>query len=89
MYIYIRTLLNLPPTPIPLLQVVTEHQAGLPELCSGFPLVICYTYYSVYMLMLFSKFILASPSPALSTSLFSTSESLILLSKELTLLIFS
>ena len=89
MYIYILTLLSLPPTPIPLLQVVTECQAGLPVLCSSFPLVICYVHNNVYMWMLFSKFILVSPSPALSTSLFSTSGSLFLLSKQLTLLIFS
>ena len=63
-YPHIPSLLNLPPTlPISPLQVITKHQADLPVLCSSFPLAIHLTFGSVYMLMLLSHFIPASPFP--------------------------
>ena len=65
MYIYphISSLLRLPPTlPIPPLQVVTKHRADLPVLCSCFPLVIYFTFGSVYMSMPLSHFVPAYPS---------------------------
>ena len=67
MYIYphISSLLRLPPTlPIPPLQVVTKHRADLPVLCSCFPLVIYFTFGSVYMSMPLSHFVPAYPSPS-------------------------
>ena len=63
-YPHISSLLSLPPTlPIPALQVVTKHQADLPVLCSSFPLAIDFTFGSVYMSVLLSHVIPASPSP--------------------------
>ena len=60
----IPSLLRLPPTlPIPPLQVVTKHRADLPVLCGCFPLAMHFTVGSVYMSMLLSHFIPASPSP--------------------------
>ena len=56
------------PSPISLLQVVTAHQAKLPVLCSSFPLATHFIH-----TMLLSQFIPPSPSPAVSTSPFSTS----------------
>ena len=50
-----------PPYPIPLGR--TKHQADLPVLCSSFPLAIYFTVGSVYMSVLLSHFIPASPSP--------------------------
>ena len=38
-----------PSQPPPRSQVITEHQAELPVLHSGFPLVICFTHNSVYV----------------------------------------
>ena len=64
-YIYPRipSLLRLPPAlPIPPLQVVTKHQADLPVLCSSFPPAIHFAFGSVYMSMLLSHFVPASPS---------------------------
>ena len=64
-YPHISSLLCLPPTlPIPPLQVVTEHQADLPALCSCFPLAIYFTFGSVYMSMPLSHFVPAYPSPS-------------------------
>ena len=66
MYIYpqISSLLRLPSIlPIPPLQVVTKQQAGLPVLCSCFPLAIYFTTGSVYMSMPLSHFVPAYPSP--------------------------
>ena len=73
---YILSLLSLRPLlPSPTLdpQVITECQAGLPVLYSSFPLVIYFTHRSLYMSMLLSQFVPPSPSPAVSTGLFSTS----------------
>ena len=57
------------PPPMPPLQVVTEHQAELPVLCSSFPLAVCFTQGSVYMSVIPSQFVPPSPSPAVSRSL--------------------
>ena len=63
-YPHIPSLLSLPPTlPIPLLQIVTKHQVDLPVLRGCFPLVIHFTFGSVYMSVLLSHFIPASPPP--------------------------
>ena len=76
-YPHISSLLHLPPTlPIPPLQVVTKHRADLPVLCSCFPLAIHFTFDSVYISMLLSHFVPASPSPTVSSSPFSTSASI-------------
>ena len=78
-YPHIPSLLSLPPTlPIPPLQVVAKHRAGLPVPCNCFPLAIYFTFGSVYMLMLLSHIAPASPSPAMSSSPFSMSTSLFL-----------
>ena len=64
MYPHISSLLHLRPTlPIPPLQLVTKHRADLPVLCSCFPLAIYFTFGSVYMSVLLSHFVPASPSP--------------------------
>ena len=44
-----------PPTPIPPLQVITEHQAELPVLYISFPLAISFTHGSVYVSVLLSQ----------------------------------
>ena len=79
-YSHIPSLLSLPPTlPIPPLQMVTKHQADLPVLCSCFPLAIYSTFGSVYMSMLLSHLIPASPPPCpMSASPFSMTASLFL-----------
>ena len=62
-YPHISSLLCLPPTlSIPHLQVVTNHQADLPVLCGCFPLVIYFTFGSVYMSMPLSHFVPAYTS---------------------------
>ena len=64
-YPHIPSLLLLPPTPpIPLLQVVTNHPADLPVLCSCFPLAIYFIFGSVYMSMLLSHFVPATLLPS-------------------------
>ena len=64
-YPHISSFLRLPPTlPIPLLQVVTKHQADLPVLYGCFPLAICFTFVSLYKSMPLSHFIPAYPSPS-------------------------
>ena len=70
-YTYVPSLLNL----IPPLQVVIEHQVELPVLHSNFPLTIFFTSGNVYVSILLSQFIPPSPSPTVSTSLFSMSVS--------------
>ena len=78
-YPHISSLLSLPPTiPIPPLQVVTKHRADLLVQCSCFPLAIHFTFHSVYMSVLLSHFIPASPSPAVPSHPFSRSVSLFL-----------
>ena len=66
------------PTPIPPIQVVTEHRTELPVLHSKFPLAIQFTHGSVFMLNLISQFFPPSPSPAVSTCPFPMSMSLFL-----------
>ena len=53
---------SLRPRPHPR-QVITEHQAELPVLCSSFPLAVYLTHGSVYMPALLSQFIPLSPFP--------------------------
>ena len=60
-----------PPSHLPPLLVVTEHQFELPESCSKFPVAIYSTSGEVYVFMVLSPFIPPSPSPTVSTSLFS------------------
>ena len=64
------------------LQVVTEHR--LSSLCHRvkFPLPIHFSYSNVYISTLLSQFVQPSPSPAVSTSLFSMSAFLLLLYKQ-------
>ena len=71
LYIYIYPLPLGPPSHpgIPFIQVITEHRAELPVLCSRLPLAIYFTYGSVYMSVLISQFIPPSPSPSVSTRL--------------------
>ena len=64
MYCYIPSLLSLPPTlPIPLLQVITKHQADLPVLCSSFPLAIHFTSGSIYIYQCYSLTSFQLPLP--------------------------
>ena len=58
-------LLNIPTISHPILpiQVVTEHQAELPMLCSNFPLAISFTYGNIYAQVLLSQLVPASPDP--------------------------
>ena len=49
--------------PIPPIQMVTKHRADLPVLCNSFPLAIHFIFGNVYMSVLLSHFIPASPSP--------------------------
>ena len=73
-YPHIPSPLSLPPTlPIPSLQVVTKHRVDLLVLCSSFPLAIHFTFGSVYMSMLLSHCIPASPSRPVPSSPLSTS----------------
>ena len=63
-----------PPTShaIPPLDVVKEHGVELPVSYSKFPLAICFAYSNVYVSVLLSQFVPPSPSPTVSSSLFST-----------------
>ena len=70
-YPHIPSLLRLPPTlPIPPLQVVTKHRADLPVLYSCFPLAIYFTFGCIYMSMLCSHFVPASPRHILKSILY-------------------
>ena len=90
MYTYIPFLLDLPPTPpIPLIYVITEHQAQLPVLYSMFPQAIYFTHGTVYMSILISQLVPPSPSPHVSTCPFSTPMSLFLPCKKVHLYHFS
>ena len=65
LYPHFSFLWRLPPTlPIPPLQVDTKHRDDLPVPCSCFPLVIYFTFGSIYMSMPLSHFIPAYPSPS-------------------------
>ena len=59
-------------------KVITKHRADLPVLFSSFPLAIYFTFGSVYISVLLSHFVPASPSCPVSWSPFSTSASLFL-----------
>ena len=78
--IHVPSLLNLLLTPHPIspLHIVEEHQVELPSFQSDFSLAVCLTYGGVYVSMLLYQFVPPSPSPAVSTSLFSVSVSLVL-----------
>ena len=60
---------HLPPTPhpIPLVQVITEHQAELPVLHSDLPLATCFTHGHVYVSLLLSQSVPPSSSSSAST----------------------
>ena len=78
---HIPSLLSLPPIlPIPPLQVIAKHRAGLPVLCSCFPLAILHSV--VYICRCYSHFTPASPSHPMSSSPFSMSTSLFLPCKQ-------
>ena len=64
------------PPPTPCLQIITEHQAGLPELCSNISPAIHATHGSVCMSMLLSPFVPLFPSLTVSTNPFSISVSI-------------
>ena len=66
--------LDLPPSPIPHLQVIPEHQAEFPGLYGSFPIPIYFTHGSIYISMLLSIYPPFS-SPTVSTSMFSMSVS--------------
>ena len=67
-----------PPNPIPLLEVVTEHQVELSVLYSNAPLAICFMCSNVSVSMLLSQLVLPSLPHTVSTSLFSMSVTLFL-----------
>ena len=71
---------NPPPTalPIPSLWLSQRTSFECPVSCIEFGLVICFTYDSTHVSMLFSQIIPLSPSPTESKSLFFISESLLL-----------
>ena len=54
--------------PIPPLQLITEHWAELPVLCSGFALATYFVHGTIRMSALLSQFIPPSPSPTVSTT---------------------
>ena len=64
------------------LSVVTEHQVELTALYSHFQLAIFFTYASMYVSTLLFQFVPHSPSPTVSTSLFSMSASPLLPCKQ-------
>ena len=49
MHTYIPSVLDLPPTTIPSLYIITEHQAEFPVLCSNFPQLSILHLYYIYM----------------------------------------
>ena len=75
---YIPSLLSLPRHPHPTPLGHPGAQIGPPVLCSSFPPALCVTLDSVCMSVLLSQFVLPSPSPAVSTSLYSMSAPLFL-----------
>ena len=80
MYTYVLSFLNLLPTSqsIPWLYIVAEHWVELSASYSKFPLAIYFSYGYIYVLVLLSQYAPPSPSETVSTSLFSTPESLLL-----------
>ena len=89
MHAYIPSVLDLPPTPIASLWVITEQQAKLLVPHSGFPLALYFKHGGVDISMLLSQLVPASPSPAASTRPFSVSPSLLVLCKYVHLYHFS
>ena len=71
-YTCVPFLLNLPPTflPTPFLQVVTKHWLWVPCIIHQTPTDHLFTYHNVYISMLFSQIIPASPSLTDSRNLF-------------------
>ena len=65
-------------SPIPLLQVIAEHQAELPVLHSSFPLAIYFMYGKVCVSILLSQFVPPTRCPAPFRGLLSMSASLVL-----------
>ena len=78
MYMCISSLFSCPPSRMPPLWVIAEHQAGSPVLYGSSALAIWFTHGSAYMSVLLSQFVPPSSSPAVSISPFSTSASLFL-----------
>ena len=78
---YVPSLLTslLPPTPSHPSRLSQRTWFELPTSYSKFPLAICFTYGNVYVSMLLSQFIPLSPSPTVPTSLFSMTDSPLLL----------
>ena len=78
---YVPSLLTslLPPTPSHPSRLSQRTWFELPTSYSKFPLAICFTYGNVYVFMLLSQFISLSPSPTVPTSLFSVTDSPLLL----------
>ena len=67
LYVYIYFLpLESMPSPIPLIQVISEHQAEFPVSSRRFLLAICLTHGSVYMSIPISQFILLPSSSHMS-----------------------
>ena len=75
--VHISSFLDLPPTPIPCLQVIPEYQAEFPGLYGSFPIPIYFTHGSIYISMPLSIYP-PSSSPTVSTSMFSMSVSVFL-----------
>ena len=90
LYVYIYFLpLESAPSPIPLIQVISEHHAEFPVPSRRFSLAICLTHGSVYMSVPISQFILPSSSSHMSTCLFYMSASVFLPCKQFHLYHFS
>ena len=70
------------PLPIPSPYIIINHWTELLVLYNNFPLASYFIHGSVYMPMLLSQFITSSPSPTVSTNLFSASASLFLPHRE-------
>ena len=79
-YIYVPSLLNLPPTTLRHLTLLDHRRVPgwAPRVHSNFPLAICFTCDNVYISMLLSQFVPPSSYPIVSTSLFCISVSLFL-----------
>ena len=74
--------LESPMPPALLVQVIAEHPAELPAPCNSFPSALYFTCGSVCVSVLLSELVPPSPSHSVSTSPFSTSQSLFLPCKQ-------